>query len=308
MSAKYFITFEPTQGIYKKAIKPYKSWREGSDMSKKIEVDGGYYRVLRTIGIFNKYNFRKGIVCDENGQIVEDEEITRRCLKIIVYLAYYQVNKQDINFLLTQGKKEQHEPVIHSFKQIQKRLGPLLSDENNEAMSFHLHYLKEVYRIQHELSKTSRQLLSYVDQLKSMSTDTYDPELIRNYMDVASRRVKLKQESEAILYEDGIRARTQVKNIMGTYDLLKRIRDIENYFYVLDDIKGANKVSKRFIKQSKYNRYLFEKWLDFDNGPFTKEKLIYELRYVYDIDMMVDKDVNRFIEKHWCLSPKFHFK
>src|SRR5699024_10100812 len=122
---------------YKKAIKPYKSWREGSDMSKKIEVDGGYYRVLRTIGIFNKYNFRKGIVCDENGQIVEDEEITRRCLKIIVYLAYYQVNKQDINFLLTQGKKEQHEPVIHSFKQIQKRLGPLLSDENNEAMSFH---------------------------------------------------------------------------------------------------------------------------------------------------------------------------
>src|SRR5699024_6294929 len=156
MSAQRFVTFEPIQGVFKKATKPYKSWREGSDMSQKIEIDGNYYRLLRTTRIINKQKFRKVIVCTEDGHIIKDEQITRECLRIMLVIFHAELNKPDIEFLLTQGKKHQHEPMVRIFKEIQARFHPLLSDTENEAMDFHLHYLKEVYRIQYELSKISQ--------------------------------------------------------------------------------------------------------------------------------------------------------
>src|SRR5690625_6514569 len=80
------ITFRTTTGVYAKAIKPYKKWYHSSDMSKKIEIDGRYYRVVRTTGLINKLRLKKMVVCDENGQIVEDEEVTRQCFKWMMYL------------------------------------------------------------------------------------------------------------------------------------------------------------------------------------------------------------------------------
>jgi len=209
---------------------------------------------------------------------------------------------------LTQGKKHQHEPMIRIFKQIKARLQPLLNDTENEAMDFHLYYLEEVYRIQYELSKISQTIITDLDQLKTMPTDVYDHELLAKLFDDLSEWTYLKQESEAILHEDGIRARDQVKKILDDYEHWKMIRDIENYFYTTDDIKGANKVSKRYIKGSKERRNLFEEWLDFDNGDFTIEKLIYEIRHIYSLQMKIDMDVNIFTDKHWALSPNRRFK
>jgi len=308
MSVQRFVTFEPIQGVFKKAIKPYKSWREGSDMSQKIEIDGEYYRLLRTTRIINKQRFRKVVVCTEEGHIVEDEAITRRCLRPILNITYAEKNKPDLQFLLTQGKKEQHEPMITAFKQIKARLEPILSYAENEAMAFHLHYLKEVYRIQYELSKISRTVLTNLNRFKSMSTDVYSDELMEQHVEALSVWCHLKDESEAILHEDGLRARKEVMKIMRNYEYLKKIRDIDNYFYIIDDIKGSNKVSKRFIRGSKEGRNLFKEWLDFDNGDFTIEKLIYELRHIYSLKMTIDMDVNIFMEKHWALSSNRRFK
>jgi|SRR5699024_5511169 len=98
MSAQRFVTFEPTRGVFKKAIKPYKSWREGSDMSQKVEIDGEYYRLLRTTRIINKLRPRKVIVCTEEGRIIKDEHITRECLRIMLVIFHAELNKPDMNF------------------------------------------------------------------------------------------------------------------------------------------------------------------------------------------------------------------
>src|SRR5699024_431043 len=122
------------------------------------------------------------------------------------------------------------------------------------SMAFHLHYLKEVYRIQYELSKISRTVLTNLNRFKSMSTDVYSDELMEQHVEALSVWCHLKDESEAILHEDGLRARKEVMKIMRNYEYLKKIRDIDNYFYIIDDIKGSNKVSKRFIRGSKEGR------------------------------------------------------
>jgi len=199
MSAQRFVTFEPIQGVFKKAINPYKSWREGSDMSQKIEIDGNYYRLLRTTRIINKLRFRKVIVCTEEGHIIKDEQITRECLRIMLCIIHAELNKADMEFLLTQGKKSQHEP-----------------------MDFHLYYLEEVYRIQYELSQISQTLLNDIDQLRAMLTDVYDYELLGKLYEDLSIWTHLKDQSEAILHEDGIRARKEVMKIMRNYEYLKK--------------------------------------------------------------------------------------
>jgi len=116
-------------------------------MSRKIEIDGRYYRLLQITGLINKSKLRKGAICTEDGHLVEDEQIVRKCLRMMLVIIHAEVNKSDIQLLLTQEKKNQHEPKITAFKQIKERLQSLLNKAENEAMDFHLYYLKEVYRI-----------------------------------------------------------------------------------------------------------------------------------------------------------------
>jgi len=63
---------------------------------KKIEIDGRYYRVVRTIGLMNKFKVRNMLVCDEDGDVVYNEDTTRRYFRLIIYLGYYQFNHEGI--------------------------------------------------------------------------------------------------------------------------------------------------------------------------------------------------------------------
>src|SRR5699024_6065906 len=201
MSDRYFITFGPATGVYAKAMKPYKKWRKTSDMSRKIEIDGYHYRVVRSVGLFNKLRMRKMLVCDESGHVVRDETITRRCFRLIMYLGYYQFNKvgirNDSEFVIN---TDQH-PLIPLFKDIWTRLEPIMDESENEIMSFHLHYLEEVYRLNKEFAQISKRIISTMEELQANLWDIYPQDLIKQYIDAASINFQLKSEFEVVITE-----------------------------------------------------------------------------------------------------------
>src|SRR5690625_7387461 len=89
---KRFVTFTPVTGIYKKVIQPYKEWNELADMSRPIELEGEYYRILRITGLINRLGTRKMVMWHEDGQLIKDENISRECVNGFVYLDVFKEN------------------------------------------------------------------------------------------------------------------------------------------------------------------------------------------------------------------------
>src|SRR5690625_7922347 len=90
---KRFVTFTPVTGIYKKMIQPYKKWNVLADMSRPIELDGEYYRILRITGLINRLGTRNMVMCQEDGQLIKDDNLSRECVNVLLFLAVYQANR-----------------------------------------------------------------------------------------------------------------------------------------------------------------------------------------------------------------------
>src|SRR5690625_3779560 len=149
-----FIGFKPLSGVYKETMEPYTQITEKSEMSVLLEVNGNYYRVLRTT--IDGIKTRKMIVCRENGQIEENEEVTRECFLFYAYLSLYVINQRNLYFDTTQARKSQHEPLIQNFQTMVSDLTPILSTVEKEAMEFHLYYLQEIRSEEHTSELQSR--------------------------------------------------------------------------------------------------------------------------------------------------------
>lgn len=130
-SSRIKVLLQPLKGIYKETMEPYQRMTEKGEMSPLLEIDGSYYRILRTT--LDGLMPRKMVVCREDGQIEESEEITLKCFQFYLYLTYYSVGKKDIYFEETQGGKNLHEPLIQAFQTMVIDLTPILSPEELEA-------------------------------------------------------------------------------------------------------------------------------------------------------------------------------
>ena len=304
MSDKYFITFQPATGAYAKAIKPYKKWRKKSDVSRKINIDGHNYRVVRTIGFFNKLRMRRMLVCDDNGNVIDDEHITRQCFKLIMYLGYYQFNQVGIRAESTHGKKEQHEPLISLFKDIWEQLDPILDESEQEIMSFHLHYLEEVYRLSAEIAEASKNVISSIEELQNVTNDTYPQDLVERYVEAASANYQLKREFDAVITEARERAGDKVSKILLSSESFEKLRDYrDEKFKITKDINASIAKAELFMDQAKKERKEDQKWSNEIKGPFTVETYLYELRHVYTLDKVVQMNVESAMRENWVFSP-----
>jgi len=304
MSDKYFITFQPATGAYAKAIKPYKKWRKKSDVSRKINIDGRNYRVVRTIGFFNKQRMRRMLVCDDNGNVIDDEHITRQCFKLIMYLGYYQFNQVGIRADSTHDKKEGHEQIINLFKDIWESLDPVLDNAEQEIMSFHLHYLEEVYRLRMEIADMSKNVISNIEELQNVRNDTYPQDLIDRYVEAASANFKLKREFDVVITEATERAGKKVNKILLSSKGIDNLKDFnDKEFVITKDVNDAKAQAELFMDQAKKERKEDKKWSNEIKGPFTVETYLYELRHVYTLDKVVQMNVESAMYENWVFSP-----
>lgn len=233
MAGKKLITFRPTEGVYKNTIKPYRSWYNASDMSPLLEINGGTFRVIRTVDPFQKKFAKKILVCRENGQIEENEEIVRKCLTIYLYLVLFEINESNMVFDATQAGKNRHEPLIQAFATMTEELKPELTVEQVQAMEFHLYYLKEIYRLSILIAKEVEFLMQCKSQLENLPGENLPTALIDKLIKHSQIRTGLRNELEAMLFEDGERSRETVWEILCNSHYKKMLSSTQYVHHVL---------------------------------------------------------------------------
>lgn len=313
MPEGYFITFRPTEGVFEEAIKPHRIWRKRSDMSRRIDIDGAYYRVVRTIGWFRKLWVEKMVVCDEKGHIVEDEDITRRCFRVIMNIGYYQFNQEGIAQDATYQESEERskrESLVKLFKQMWNSLEPVLSESETELMAYHLNFLQEFHRLKEEGAEISKRVLDAMGKIEQRTDDTYPPDWMEQYIDAAAKNYQLKNQFEALLVESREKTGSKVRKILQSSEYFKHLQSFgsENRLLVVNDIADSSTEAEKFLYQSKKEREVDKKWLDDISGSFSIEKHIYELRHIDDFARAVRRSLIATMHDNWLLSPHCKFK
>lgn len=303
---KKFITLKPLTGVFKETMEPYQRMTEKGEMSPLLEIDGSYYRILRTS--LDGLMPRKMVVCREDGQIEESEEITLKVFQFYLYLAYYSLAKKLIHFEATQGGKNRHEPLIQAFQTMVTDLTPILSPEEQKAMEFHLHYLEEIYRVSVLLADLANKLIDYRKQLEKVNVDKLSSIQMAEISEMIVERKLLKHKFEGILLEDGERARATVETILKKRKYRRQLSNRSYLHKVLKEMKGATDASERFIKEFKTYYEAIEETLEIDKGSFSMNKLIDEIYSGLLSEQMEQANMNNFMKIHWILSPDCIYK
>ncbi|HLR80823.1 MAG TPA: hypothetical protein VK119_09660 [Bacillota bacterium] len=297
-----FITFKPTTGVYLDTIKPYKKWYEKTDMSPLIEIEGQAYRIIRTTGRLNTFYPRKMLVCREDGQMETSEEITRMCFTKYFYVAYLQANLKNISFDASQGGKKRHESLIRNFKTIISDLESSLNDTKVQAMTFHLHYLEEVWRWINLMAEEAKVLLDLKRQLVNLKSDNLSEPLIKELANRLGQRLQFKNNLIAILIEDNQRARVVVKEVLQNSIYIRKMSDKAYYDYIIHDLDEAHRAAERFLREEKQARKEAG-----DLSSFSVDQYIYRLRYEMDLEQKKEKEMENLMTLNWVLSPDCFF-
>src|SRR5690625_3354602 len=307
--SKKLLAFKPLSGIYEETWAPYEKFSEGSDMSTLFEVNGNYYRIVRNTLDWKKT--RKMLVCREDGQIDESVDITRQCLNYLVYLGFYELAKRNAKFDQKQANKNKHETMIKGFKAIVQELKPVLSDEENKAMAFHLYYFEEIYRLSVIIADLASKVESYRDQLKNLETDRLSAGFINETRQTLKSWRLHRKQIDSLLIEDGEKARPLVKKILKSWHYRKQRKHISNWGdkdRILKEMQGANQAAKRYIKGYKKDHKLIELNLEIDKGPFSIDRLIEELRTGVIDEQTIGMNEKNLLDRHWALSENCIFK
>ena len=291
MFRRRHVTFQPAKGKFKREIRPYLRWYERSEMSLAIEVNGAYYRVVTGIQFWRNVVPLKLAVCRENGELEEDAAVTVECIRMVEYLGRYYANRSRMKFDMEEGYKK-HEPLVQPFRELIAEVTPQLTDEEREAMVFHRHYLEEMARLTKEIAGEANRLMALKHELESLSEDYIPLPLLHNVMEHFQRWYQLKDETLAIMYEDGERSRPVVwqvlRNSMKTRNTSKK-RLIKQ---IMAEMNGADEAAERFIADER-------KKTDLPTG----EDYIRYLRYEKSLETLLQTHAEVVMKNNWIFSP-----
>src|SRR5699024_1913279 len=133
--------------------------------------------------------------------------------------------------------------------------------EEYEAMTFHLYYLEEIYRLSVIIADLASNVESYRDQLKNLETDRLSAGFINETRQTLKSWRLYRKQVDSLLIEDGERSRPLVTKILKSWHYRKQRKHISNWGdrdRILKEIQGANKAAKRYIKGYKKENKLME--------------------------------------------------
>src|SRR5699024_11008978 len=125
-------------------------------------------------------------------------------------------------------EKGDEKPLIPLFKEIWRRLDPIMDESEQEIMSFHLHYLEEVYRLRAEIAQTSKSIVSIMEKLQVMPHDIYPQDLMEQYITAASANFGLKREFDVVITEARERAGKKVSKIILSSEAFDYLKDLDD--------------------------------------------------------------------------------
>ncbi|MBU5467267.1 hypothetical protein KQI49_10580 [Virgibacillus sp. MSJ-26] len=301
---RHYITFKPATGKFEKAILPYKKWYQMTDMSLPIEVDGNYYRILRTTGPIDRVSPKKLVVCNADGELIRDEEISRKCFKIYVWLGNYEFNKRKLKADLKQDGAKRYNPIIPEYKKIMEDLSPLLTEAEMEAMTYHLFYFNEIVRITTQRIELARKLLIYQEKIQH-KINKLSSDLTKKIKDTFSKWLKYSYELEGLLHEDGLLARNTVRRLLKDPNYNKYLKNKDVIREILSDLDSAEATAQRFIRAENEYRKDVDEWAGL--GGLEKkvpniESYIYELRYIKTVDITAKANLEKLMNTVWVFS------
>ena len=300
---KRFITFTPVTGIYEKAIQPYKKWSELADMSPPIEVDGEYYRILRITGLMNKLGTRKMVMCYEDGQLVKDEELSRECVNVFLYLDVFQTNSRNIIASSKDDTDTKLGEFIAEFKKMFENVAPRLTEEEQEAMRRHLYYYEETMRFMKIVAREASQLRPYIQPIKKNNIDVYSASLINKLEKHLTQWEVNKRYVEALMIENGLKARNTVRKILKNKNYQFYFPNQQIIKEIISEMNEADRASNRLIQDGKGRWKREVKWVNSNKGLFTLEKYLNELWNQNNVEIIKEANANEFITAYWLFSP-----
>lgn len=301
---RHYITFRPVAGIFENAIQPYKKWYQMVDMSLPIEVDGNYYHILRTTGPIDRVSPKKVVVCDEDAVLIEDEEISRKCFRFYIYLGQYEFANKKLKADLKQDGAKRYNPIIPEYKKMMTDLAPVLNESETEAMAYHLFYFEEIIRITTLRIELVEKLFKFKEQLRH-EIDKVTNTMMEEIMNTFHQWLMCSSELQAVLYEDGLRARGVLRRLLKDPKNKQYIKDEAIVREILDDLAQGEAASTRLLRIEKEQRKAFAEWIDLgelDQEVSNMEKLIKELRCIDIEDKSISANLEELMEEYWAFG------
>lgn len=299
----HFITFKPTKGVFKQAIRPHQRWYDKSDMSPFIEIEGKYYKILRTTGLINKIKLRKIVICNEEGQLINNKELTRKALDIYVFLANFQFNIRNMKNDSKQNGPKRFGPLTTKLKKLQKELKPVLNEKEEDAINFHLHYYEEVSRLSVDMRLQAIKCINYERELRKLKSNKLSSSFIEELREILYSRILTRSNLEAMLIEDGISARDLVWEVLENPKYKKYIKNEHDSTPILREIIDAGRAAERILDGGKKGWENEKKWVNPNKGPFDLETHINDLRDIKIIEVIRELNINEMMVEHWVFSP-----
>ncbi|MBU5467268.1 hypothetical protein KQI49_10585 [Virgibacillus sp. MSJ-26] len=302
---RHYITFKPATGKFEKAILPYKKWYQVTDMSLPIEVDGNYYRILRTTGPIDRLGPKKLVVCNEDGELIKDKEISRKCFRFYVYIGNYEFDKRKLKADLKQDGAKRYNPIIPEYQKMMKDLTPVLNEHEMEALEYHLFYFREMVRITTLRIELAEKLMLYKEQIQPGNIDEITNSTVTKVIDTFSKWIKCSYELEALLHEDGLLARDTVRGILKNTEKHKYIGNMAIAREIISDLDSGEATARRFIPLENEQRKELRKWIDLEEmGKEVSSIEIYikELRYTKTAEILANAALEELMSTLWVFS------
>src|SRR5690625_1933579 len=300
---KRFVTFTPVTGIYKKMIQPYKKWNELADMSRPIELDGEYYRILRITGLINRLGTRKMVMCHEDGQLIKDENLSRECVNVFLYLDVFQENSGTIIINSKADTDIKLNEFIVEFKKMYENVAPKLTEEEREAMRHHLYYYEEVRRFMKIVARATSRLRPYIQPIKKNKIEVYSASLINKLEKDLAQWDTNRGYVEALMIENGLKARDTVRKILKNKNYQPYFPNRKIIKKMISEMNEAHRASNGLIQDGKGRWEREVKWTNPNKGRFTIEKYLNDLWNQNNSEVIKKANANEFITAYWLFSP-----
>src|SRR5699024_6064162 len=284
--------------------KPHKKWFENIYVTYLLEVDGSLYRAVCTLSRFSKRVLRKVLICTDSGDIVQSKEVKKKITVIIVYLHYFQIFSNNMEFDSKQDRENNLDKVIAYLNTIYTELYTSLSEDEKAVVNEHLTFYRHNKQLIDSLAILSRKCLKIVDHLENLDVnDILTEDFIEKMHQLIIKRGRLRGDVEASILKNGVETRMSLNNILRKSEYRKQISDKWNLRLVINEIYSTLKIENSIIRKGQKDWPFYEKWLSIDKGKFTINKFIHDLSNLNEAELFIQSNINIITKNHLVDSP-----
>lgn len=283
----------PATGIYKSALAPFKRGLQQIYMSVDMIVDGSSYRLVgiypMSVLLRMETNFGQFAIVDQEGRLVSDYDLTRRCLRM-----YQLIVTLDSNLAFLQknlaGDPQAFAPMIRCVEELGKRLGAHLGQQEREAAQVHLdgyqEYLQTAMELGNQMNALGREIMQRLEPiragqpLKETEIGVLDGRMLA-FMEESRKRVLVLLESHT--------ARTESRR------LLKEAMDKEWFS------SGEEKLARNVVGLLD-DSFRVERISIHERGTQTREQAIWTI--VNEERDFIGKHTDELLKKKWLLGAE----